>query len=133
MHLEHSRTISATEVHDFTTTAINCFTVALCAKKWVILTTTTTTTKSSKLPSFKKALILKWKKVRWAYPQHSISKQLRSKTDMQAIQNFIKHPKYAALLLVSNDLEFEFSSKIFKLQHCFLTSNILIKKKNVYR
>lgn len=54
MHLEPSRTISATEVHDFTTIAIDCFTVALRARKWVILTTTTTM-KSSKLPSFKKS------------------------------------------------------------------------------
>lgn len=55
-------------------------------------------------------------KVRQAYLQHCISKELSNKTDTQIIRNLVKCQKYAALILVSNDLEFEFSSKIFKLQ-----------------
>lgn len=55
-------------------------------------------------------------KVRQAYLQHCISKELSNKTDTQIIRNLVKCQKYAALILVSNDLEFEFSSKIFNLQ-----------------
>ena len=66
--------------------------------------------------------------MRQEYPQYSINKELSSKTDTQAIQNFMKCPKYAALISVSNDLEFECSSKILKLQDCSLTTNMLIQK-----
>lgn len=84
--------------------------------------------KKKSLSLLKKSFILKWEKARQAFSQNSISKELQKKPDPK-LMYLVKCQRYAALTLVSSDLEFEFSRKILKFQHCSLTSNILIQKK----